>query len=518
MSVKSKLVKRFASIQSKRIYTQALCAIKHQEKMRVYLVCRAKKTKFGKQHQFTTIKNYEDFKKHVPLRNYEDFIPYIEDINKGSKDVLWPWFPLYRAETSWTTAGKKYIPITRESLKQQLRAARNALLVYIARTGNSEFLDGKLIFLQWSPVLQSAEGIKTDQWNLLWRNRKNIKSGRLSGIVANHVPKYLQKNRLPSYKTNSIEDRQEKELAIVQETIDQDMRLISGIPPRIQSYFDKLLEISGKKTISELYTKLSLIVRGWVNFEPYKEKLFRTIGKEIDTIETYPASEWFFAYQDGAPGEGLLLNTNAGIFYEFVTPETIDSDSPERVSLQDIELNKNYVLIVSTNAGLWGYNTGDMIKFVSKNPYRIVVTWRVKYFISAFGEHVIAQEIEHTIIAAQQEFPDLVINEFSVAPYVSNIDWEKWHYQWYIECDDNYKSIDIQALSSFLDTKLSEQNAYYKDNIDGKILSWSVIKLVQAGGFSKYAAERWKLGSQHKAIKLSNDREYVSGLDKYLIV
>jgi hypothetical protein len=231
----------------------------------------------------------------------------------------------------------------------------------------------------------------------------DIQTGRLSGIVNHHVPAYLTKNRLPSYETNCIDDWETKLDAIVKETIGEDMRLISGIPPWMQMYFDRLMEKSGKK-IGELFPHFSVLAHGGVNFEPYKAKLMESIGRRIHTIETFPASEGFFAYQDSQTEEGLLLNTNAGMYFEFVPSNEIFNDHPTRISLSDVKLNVNYALIISSNAGLWAYNIGDTIKFVSLQPHRIVVTGRIKHFISAFGEHVIAEEVEYALLKAAEKF------------------------------------------------------------------------------------------------------------------
>ena len=239
-----------------------------------------------------------------------------------------------------------------------------ALLFYIHETGKSDFVDGKMIFLQGSPELDEKAGIPT---------------GRLSGIVAHHVPKYLQKNRMPTWETNCIEDWEQKVDAIVEETYNLDMTLISGIPPWVQMYFEKLSEKSGGKPIKDIFKNFKLFVYGGVNYEPYRAKIEQTIGFKIDTIETYPASEGFIAYQNSQVEKGLLLNIDAGMFYEFIPVDEYFNEHPTRLSLAEVDLEKNYAIILNTNAGLWGYSIGDTVKFVSKDPYKIVVTGRINH-------------------------------------------------------------------------------------------------------------------------------------------
>jgi len=301
-------------------------------------------TEFGKMARLDKVNTYEEFRQAIPIRDYEQMKPWIDKIKEGRHNVLWKGKPIYFAKTSGTTSGTKYIPITKDSIPNHINTARNALLCYMAETGNTKFADGRLIFLSGSPELERVGGIPT---------------GRLSGIVNHHVPKYLRSNQLPSYETNCIDDWERKLNKIVDETISQNMTLISGIPPWMQMYFDELIKRSGKK-IGELFPNFSVMVQGGVNFEPYKAKLLESVGRKIDTIELFPASEGFFAFQDSQEAEGLLLNTNSGIFFEFVpageifSQNPVDNDNPTRLSLKDVKVGENYALIISSNAGLWG--------------------------------------------------------------------------------------------------------------------------------------------------------------------
>jgi hypothetical protein len=435
----------------------------------------------------------------VPVRDYEDLRPYIDRETRGEENILWPGKPEYLAKTSGTTSGVKYIPISKESMPEHIRAARNALLNYIHETGKSDFVNGKMIFLQGSPVMQKKDGTSI---------------GRLSGIVANLVPKYLQKNRLPSYEINCIEDWEQKVDAIVEETSHEDMRLISGIPPWCQMYFDRLSAKTGGKKIKDIFPNFKLFVYGGVNYEPYRARIEESIGFAIDSIETYPASEGFIAYQDSQKDKSLLLLTDAGMFYEFIPAEEYFNEIPTRLSLEDVDLNKNYALILNTTAGLWGYSIGDTIKFVSKDPYRILVTGRIKHYISAFGEHVIGEEVEYALMSvANEEGVDIV--EFTVAPQVNPQKGELPYHEWFIEFGK--KPADLKVFALKVDQALQKKNIYYFDLIEGNILQPLVIRSLQKDAFINYMKAQGKLGGQNKVPRLSNDRKIAEELARYII-
>jgi hypothetical protein len=495
MKIKSLLAKPFANYIHRQIKKEMSSAVADQQAIFNQLIKTACKTEFGKDHLFSSIKNHEDFVKNVPIRDYEAFKSYIEKIKEGRHNVLWKGMPLYFAKTSGTTSGVKYIPITKDSIPNHINTARNALLCYMAETGNTKFADGKLIFLSGSPVLERVGGIPT---------------GRLSGIVNHHVPKYLRANQLPSYETNCIEDWEEKLDKIVSETISQDMTLISGIPPWMQMYFDRLMERSGKK-IGDLFPNFNVMVQGGVNFEPYKAKLTESIGRNIDTIELFPASEGFFAFQDSQEEPGMLLNTNSGIFFEFVPVAEIYNNNPTRLMLNDVKVDENYALIISSNAGLWSYNIGDTVKFVSTDPYRLVVSGRTKHFISAFGEHVIVEEVESAILTAAKE-ENIKLTEFTVAPYISN-DKGKSYHEWFIEFENT--PANLQEFAKKIDDNLRTKNVYYDDLIAGNILQTLKITPVQKNGFVDYMKSIGKLGGQNKVARLGNDREIAEGLKPF---
>lgn len=497
MSIKSSLALPFAKCISAQIKRWSSHPFETQEKVFRNLVSVAKNTAFGKEHHFDKIRNYDDFKTRVPIRDYEQLKPYIERIIKGENNVLWEGKPIYFAKTSGTTSGTKYIPVTRESIENHLNSARNALLCYIAETGKTGFINGKMIFLQGSPVLEKKGEIPT---------------GRLSGIVAHHVPGYLQKNRMPGYATNCIEDWEKKVDAIVDETLRENMTLISGIPPWVQMYFERLIEKSGKKTVAEIFPDFSLFVYGGVNFEPYRPTFEKTIGKKIDSIELFPASEGFFAFQDRhdpQKEEGLLLVLNHGIFYEFIPAIEIFNSDPKRISLKDVEIGVNYALIVNSNAGLWGYNIGDTVKFVSTNPYRVIVSGRIKHFISAFGEHVIAEEVEQALKAATESQAAEVI-EFHVAPQVTPKQQELPYHEWFIEFAKEPR--DSENFRIKIDEALQNKNSYYRDLIEGKILQPLKIISLPKDSFKNYMRAQGKLGGQNKVPRLANDRKIAETL------
>src|ERR1035437_2369347 len=492
MKIKSFLAKPFAAYIYKQIKKGMTTAIADQDFIFQNLIKVGSKTNFGKDHKFNDIKTHEDFVNQVPIRDYEEFKTYIEAIKQGRHNVLWKGQPVYFAKTSGTTSGIKYIPITKDSIPNHINTARNALLCYMGETGNTAFANGKLIFLSGSPELERVGGIPT---------------GRLSGIVNHHVPKYLRKNQLPSYKTNCIDDWEQKVDAIVEETINQNMTLISGIPPWVQMYFDKIIKKTGKP-VGDAFPNFSLFVYGGVNYEPYRNKLESSIGRKIDSIELYPTSEGFIAYQDKQNEEGLLLILNSGIYYEFIPANEYFNENPRRINLEDVELGVNYALILNTNAGLWGYSIGDTIKFVSKNPYKIVVTGRVSHFISAFGEHVIAEEVEKALqYACSKQNAEVV--EFTVAPQVNPNDGLPFH-EWFIEFAK--PPADLEYFKKCINDNLQEQNIYYKDLIKGSILQPLKITIMQPYAFINYMKSKGKLGGQNKLPRLSNDRHIADEL------
>lgn len=470
-------------------------AEENQAKLLLSLIDTAKKTLFGRTYDFENIRSVEDFQAKVPVADYEDLKPYIEKVKRGQRDILWTETPEYFAKTSGTTSGSKYIPISKEGMPFQVKGAQSALFHYIAKKNNADFVGGKMIFLQGSPELEEVFGIKT---------------GRLSGIVAHHIPNYLQKNRLPSWETNLIDDWETKVDKIVEETEKENMTLISGIPPWLIMYFEKLIEKNGKK-IKQIFPNLQLIVTGGVNYEPYREKMEELLGDKVDIVQTFPASEGFFAFQDDYTKEGLLLLTNHGIFYEFIPLEQYGKPNAPRLTLKDIELNKDYALILTTNSGLWAYSIGDVVRFIDKNPHRILVSGRTKHFTSAFGEHVIAFEVEEAVKATVEKL-SAQITEFHLAPQVNPEEGLPYH-EWFIEFEKEPENLDL--FKNELDDQLRKRNTYYDDLISGNILQKLHISTLKKNAFQEYAKSEGKLGGQNKIPRLANDRKIAAILEVY---
>ncbi len=492
MSIKAFAAKIFAKLVHHQTQKWVQDPLVTQQKVFNELLTAAEDTAFGKNHNFENIKTYEDFAKQVPVRDYEELRPYVDRVVRGESDVLWPGKPLYFAKTSGTTSGAKYIPLTKESMPYHIEAARNAILSYIHETGKADFVDGKMIFLQGSPILEEKNGIKL---------------GRLSGIVAHYVPKYLQKNRMPSWETNCIEDWETKVDAIVEETFHENMSVISGIPSWVQMYFEKLQQ-KGNKPVGDIFKNFKLFIYGGVNYEPYRAKFENLIGRKVDSIELFPASEGFFAYQDSQKEKGMLLLLNSGIFYEFVKADEFFTENPKRYTIGEVELGVNYVLIISTNAGLWAYNIGDTVQFTSLKPYRVIVSGRIKHYISAFGEHVIGKEVESALKEAM-EGTTISVNEFTVAPQINPKEGLPYH-EWCIEFENQPENLDDFALK--IDQAMRKQNTYYDDLIAGNVLRTVVITKVAKNGFQDYMKSIGKLGGQNKLPRLSNDRKIVDVL------
>lgn len=497
MSIKSFAAKIFAKRITKKNTEWINNPVAAQDRVFNELVRKGSITRFGKDHGFKSITSHKDFTAKVPIRDYEALKPYVQHIIDGEENVLWPEKPIYFAKTSGTTSGAKYIPITKESIKDQVEASRNAILNYIDETGNADFVDGKMIFLQGSPVLEEKNGIKL---------------GRLSGISAHYVPNYLQKNRLPSWKTNCIEDWETKVDEVIKETENENMTVIAGIPSWVQMYFEKLQEKNGKK-VGQLFKNFQLFIYGGVNYEPYRAKFESLIGRKVDSIELFPASEGFFAYQNKQNEKGMLLLLDAGIFYEFVKADEFFDENPERLTIKDVEVGVNYAMIISTNAGLWAYNLGDTVQFTSVNPYKVIVSGRIKHFISAFGEHVIAKEVEEAMRLAISQ-TDAMVNEFTVAPETNPKEGLPYH-EWFVEFEN--EPADIEKFIAILDQSMQDQNSYYYDLIVGSILQRLKITKVKQHGFLELMKSRGKLGGQNKIQRLSNDRKLANELQSQIV-
>ena len=497
MGIKSKLILPFARKTARDIQKWSQNAVQNQEKIFNKLIRVGQQTAFGHDHEFDVISSYSDFIKRVPVRDYEGLREYVDRIKNGEANVLWKGMPRYLAKTSGTTSGVKYIPLTKDSIPNHFGTARNAVFNYVAQTRRADFLDGKMIFLSGSPELTQVGGIPT---------------GRLSGISNHLIPSWLKGNQLPSYSTNCIEEWEEKLERIIDETLGQDLRMISGIPPWVQMYYERLLERTGKQYIKDIFPNFSLFVYGGVNYEPYRAGLEKLVGMKVDSLETYPASEGFIAFQDQPDDPALLLNSNSGIFFEFIPAEEIFNEHPTRLSLKEVKTGVNYAIILNNNAGLWGYNIGDTVQFVSIDPYRLIVTGRIKHFISAFGEHVIGKEVEQALLAVANE-KQIKIVEFSVAPQVNPDSGQTPYHEWFIEFEQTPD--DLKSFGEKVDIEMRKQNIYYEDLIAGKILQSLKITPLRKDAFRDYMKSQGKLGGQNKVPRLANDRKIAEALSEY---
>ena len=507
MGIKAFGSKIYSFFVRRKILKWSSNPIATQDKVFQELLKNGRQTKFGKDHSFDLIQDYESFKSYVPVGDYELIKPYIDRIiEHGERDVVWPGLPTYFAKTSGTTSGTKFIPITKDSTAGHFKSASEAFFNYAYLVGDYSFFDGQMIFLSGSPELT-----KTGPADIL--------TGRLSGIVNHFIPSIFKGNQVPSFETNCIEDWETKLDAIVEETLDVDMRLISGIPPWMQMYFDKVQERTGK-TMIEQFPNLRVIGYGGVNFEPYKTQLYKSIGKRLDGIETYPASEGFIAVQDvpdskkrNSEDEGMLLLLDNGIFYEFIPVEEFHQEEPTRISLKDVQVGVNYVIILNTNAGLWGYNIGDTVIFTSVQPYRVKVSGRLKQFLSAFGEHVIVSEVEGALLEVASKH-GVEVREFTVAPQVNPAEGLPYH-EWFMEFEK--KPSDIESFSYQLCKALQRRNSYYFDLLEGNILKTLVVRSMKDNTFINYMKSQGKLGGQNKVPRIANDRKIADQLVEYIL-
>lgn len=494
MGIITNVVRTIAVRVHKQIEFMATHPHEFQESIFHQNIKKAQKTIYGVEHNFRDIHTYEDYKKQVPLNNFEALRPYMNRVLQGEANVLWPGKPKYVVGTSGTTGGIKYIPLSKDSLPYHYNTARNAVFNYTLKYGLLRIFNGKLLFLSGSPELGKT-GV--------------IPSGRLSGIVNHQVPRWLKFNQIPSWDTNIIEDWEHKVYKIAQESIKENMTMISGIPPWVMMYYESLLEQTNKDTIKEIFPNFELFVYGGVNFEPYRKKLESLAGQEIDSIETYPSSEGFVAFQDIKGDAGLLLNVNGGVFFEFVLAEKIHETNPERIQLRDVELGKQYAIILTNNAGLWASILGDVVEFTEINPYRLIIKGRVEHFLSAFGEHIIAGEVE-SAMSTSLSGTGIQISEFTVAPQVDPTEGGLPYHEWIVETENS--ALELSSFGRILDQCMQTKNFHYKDLRAGKVITRLKITPVPRGTFNQYMKRNGKLGGQNKIPHLSNTRKIAEEL------
>ena len=487
MSALSFVLKLLAKRAIKKSISDQKNALMHQENILKNIVSRGKSSLFLKDLQHPLLKNYSDFMLNIPVSGYESYRKYIDLISLGHKTILTCDSPIYFAITSGTTSGTKYIPLTKKMWNFQSQAIKELLLLYAYQTDNYNFSNAAMMFIQGSPELKFLN---------------KMPFGKLSGIAARHVPFYLKKNRLPSMKTNSISPWDLKIEKIVEETWDKDLQILGGIPPWVITYLESLLSYTKKDTAKDVFPNLKLYVHGGTSFEVYKKSFLQLCGN-IDTLEVYPASEGFFGYQNILNEKGLLLLTNHGVFYEFIALSDFNNNNTNRIPLEGVELGVDYVMVVSTIAGLWAYNTGDTVSFISKHPYKIVFSGRAAQYCSAFGEHVIEKEVQQALNESLEKFGGTV-SEFSVCPYISTNKQQGSCHQWFIEFIMPPKNISEFAF--YLNDRMRAQNIYYNDLINSGVIDVLQIYPVKSCGFNEYMKSIGKFGGQNKCPHLSNER------------
>jgi len=485
MALSSFILKILAQKQYKKSSLMQASAIKDQSVVLKTILKRGARSLFARDLNLSKKTTYHKFKQNTPITDYEYIKPYVRKISEGKKNVLTQGAPAYFAITSGTTSGTKYIPLTKEMMSFQTQAIKELLLLYAYQANSYIISNVGMMFIQGSPELKYFN---------------QIPYAKLSGIAARHIPFFLKKNRYPSMKTNCISNWSEKISKIVEETHNKDMSIIGGIPPWVLTYFESLLNYTNKKNVLDVFPNLKLYIHGGTCFDSYRDSFLNFCGN-IDTLEVYPASEGFFAYQNILQEQGLLLLTNHGVFYEFIKLEDYKKGGRGRICLEDVVKDVDYVMIVSTIAGLWAYNTGDTVRFVSTKPYKILFSGRESQFCSAFGEHVIEKEVQ----LALKKTIELVggsVAEFSVCPCV--LERPKLsHHIWFVEFIK--KPSNLNLFTKTLNEELENQNIYYKDLIVSGVIGPLKVFCVKKGGFNEYMKSIGKFGGQNKCPHLSND-------------
>jgi hypothetical protein len=492
------VILRFADLRLKRHLFSAADPATAQRKCFDHLIRCGKKTVFGREHGFDRIKTHADFVREVPIMDYEKLYPYIQRILEGEKDVLWPGRPVALASTSGTSMGPiKYIPVTKASAPAYRKTSRDSVLAYTARTGNAGVLAGKMIFMSQNPERDSVAGIPV---------------APISGVSMARVPRFFRKNLLPSPRVACIENWDEKMNAILDEAIEQNVTLIGGIPPWLLLFFEHIRQRTGKK-VGELFPGLGVLVHGGVNFEPYQSAMEDAIGRPVDFIETYAATEGFIAFQDNVPFPGMLINLMGNLFYEFIPADEMTARNPSRLRLEEVETGQNYGILLTSTAGLWAYDIGDMVTFVSKNPYRLSVAGRSKHFISAFGEHVITEQVESALVEVLA-LMRLEVNDFTVSPCMKPLDGGLGYHEWFIEFKASPEKID--HFSAELDARMRQKNMIYDDLVSRKAIRPLKVRPVRRHGFKDYMDAIGRLGGQNKVPRLLNDRRVADALSRYI--
>lgn len=472
-----------------------------QEELLKELVSKGRKTTFGREHGFAAINCVADYQERVPLREYLAFKPYWDRLLEGATDVTWPGRISRFALTSGTTAGNKLIPVSREGIRSFLRAGRDVLNFYLQATEDTDLFKGKFLYLGGSTELKPAA--------------HGIQMGDLSGIMAKAMPSFVERFRLPSAEANLIPDWEKKLEVVAKESVNADVRGISGTPSWVLCLFQRVFELKRAEggraeTLADVWPNLSFMVHGGTSFEPYRKTFGDLFGKTVQTIEVYPASEGFIGIQDQLGEPDLLLMADTGLFYEFVPVEEMDKPEPTRLTVANVEKDVQYAIVLTTNSGLWSYVIGDIVRFTSLRPHRLRVTGRIKQFLNAFGEHLIAEEVENALTRAAHE-TDAEVKEFHLAPVYPSDPRVRPAHQCIVEFTN--PPGDTDRFAEIFDAQLCEQNddyaAHRKD--DAGLTAPEVIP-VPEGTFYDTMKSLDKLGGQHKVPRLSNERDFADQL------
>lgn len=494
MKLLSPAISRLARMRVWRIRNWTDNAVIAQRNVLQELITAGQYTAFGKEHGFSNLFSIKEFKLHVPIQEYNDLYPYIERMMNGEANVLWNtplnWF----AKSSGTSGSKsKFIPVSEESLQENhYKASKDVLTNYYHNFPNSDLLTGKGLVIGGSHQIKNIG--------------EEIFYGDLSAVLMQNAPFWGQWLRTPELSVALLDDWEEKIERLARSTAEENVTSLAGVPTWTLILLKRILEIKNKKTIHEVWPNLELYIHGGVSFIPYREQFERLIGKPINYLEIYNASEGFFAAQEKPDDDGMTLYTDHGVFYEFLTADEYDKKNPQTIGLDKVELNKNYAMIISTTGGLWRYLIGDTIKFTSLNPFRIKITGRIKHYMNAFGEEVIVDNADAAISMACHQ-TGAVVSDYTAAPIYFSEKRNGAH-EWLIEFEGEPTSIDDFTIA--LDQALQSVNSDYEAKRQKDIaLSLPIIRKLKNGSFKKWLQLKGRVGGQHKVPRLSNERTIV---------
>ncbi len=465
------------------------------------LLAAGQYTEFGRKYQFSSVQSLDEYKQQVPVQEYEAFKPYIERMMQGEENLLWNTPVSWFAKSSGTTSDKsKFIPISDESLKENhYLASKDVLSLYYSTHPQSDLLTGKGLVIGGSHQVAQLND--------------NIHYGDLSAVIVQNSPFWSNWLRTPELSIILMDEWEEKIEKLAQSTINENVTSMAGVPTWLMILLKRILDLTGKQTIKEVWPSLELYMHGGVSFVPYKSHFEQLIGAPINYLEMYNASEGFFAAQDDITAEGMLLMCEHGIFYEFMPADQWGKEQPHTLQLNEVEKGINYALVISTNGGLWRYLVGDTIQFTSLNPFRIKVSGRLKHYINAFGEELIIDNTDQAIAIACEK-TNASVKDYTAAPvYFSNA--ENGAHEWLIEFDKKPENLD--DFISALDTSLKSLNSDYEAKRHKNIaLRMPLIEAAPPGTFEKWLRHKGKLGGQHKVPRLSNDRTTLEEIKRFV--